>query len=196
MNIEKLAIAFPVHGDMKVETAFALTEAVRTLPWPTGLAAEPGPYVHRNRERLCETAIEDGYSHLLFIDTDVMFPINGIQRLAVHDVDLVGAMYNKKYKPKPPGLEVPRTTTVLLFDKKLKTLPTLTEKFKCDAIPTGFMLIRLSCLKDIPRPWFDVEMLPTFIGEDVYFCRKLRDHGIDVWCDPTIPVAHIGDFYY
>jgi hypothetical protein len=74
----------------------------------------------------------------------------------------------------------------------------LKEPFECRAVGTGFMLIRLDAIKDLPRPWFALgtDEQNEVIGEDVHFCDAAREHGIEVWCDPRIPVGHIGDYTY
>ena len=35
-----------------------------------------------------------------------------------------------------------------------------------------------------------------FVGEDIYFCKKVNEAGFGVWCDPTIDVGHLGLYRY
>jgi hypothetical protein len=35
-----------------------------------------------------------------------------------------------------------------------------------------------------------------FIGEDVNFCKRANEMGLEVWCDPTIRIGHIGEYLY
>ncbi len=48
----------------------------------------------------------------------------------------------------------------------------------------------------MPRPGFwleaDVPGESEHMSEDVWFCRKARSLGYEVWVDPTIVVGHIG----
>ena len=45
--------------------------------------------------------------------------------------------------------------------------------------------------KEEPNPWFGSQA--SVFGEDVIFCRRAREAGFDVWCDPTVKCNHIGD---
>jgi hypothetical protein len=63
------------------------------------------------------------------------------------------------------------------------------------------MAIDIERVQRIPRPLFDAPaIIPnpevTPMGEDLYFCRKARAWGLEVWCDPTIEIKHIGDYEY
>jgi hypothetical protein len=33
-------------------------------------------------------------------------------------------------------------------------------------------------------------------GEDTAFCLRARKAGLSVWCDPTIPILHSGEYLY
>lgn len=189
-------IAFASYDSMKMHTAFALAQTARILPCAFSLNMQRGPYTHWNREKLLKDALEGDHTHLMFIDCDVVFPPDGVQRLLSLDKDIVGGAYNMRKVPPPGSTEVSRTTAVKLLGGK-KRFPTTDSPFRVDAVPTGFMLIRLDAIRGLPQPWFFFDQDEEgFVGEDVFFCRKVRDHGLDVWCDPTIPLAHIGEFFY
>jgi hypothetical protein len=34
------------------------------------------------------------------------------------------------------------------------------------------------------------------MGEDVWFCEKVNEAGMEVWCDPTVEVSHVGEYIY
>jgi len=34
------------------------------------------------------------------------------------------------------------------------------------------------------------------VGEDVAFCQQAAEAGLEIWCDPTITLSHIGDYHY
>jgi hypothetical protein len=73
------------------------------------------------------------------------------------------------------------------------------QPFLCYAVPTGCLLIDLSIMAQISQPWFQVTHKPdgsVDMGEDVWFCVQVRAAGFEVWCDPTIPVGHIGDYRF
>jgi hypothetical protein len=176
---------------MKVQTALSLAVAVKATPYDITLTARKGPYTHWNRDALVQEALESNSSHLMFIDTDVVFPHDGIHKLLGHDKDIVGAMYNVKGS-------VPPLNTIKFADSKGRyaTVPheaVPKELFKCAAIPTGFMLINMQVFDKLKKPYFPC--VPP-VGEDVAFCKAAIKADIEIWCDPTIPVGHLGDYLY
>ena len=171
-------------------------------------------YVHRNRNNLLVRALKGDSTLLMFFDTDIHFPGDGIQTLISRQKPIIGGAYNLKKLP----VNGQTTTTVKALERDLQGRPhdewvmDKTKPFECRALPTGFMLIELDALRDLerrglapefggdragspdkgPRNWFDFANYNGFVGEDVYFCDFVRNHGVPIWCDPTIRLGHIG----
>jgi len=136
-----------------------------------------------NRNVCVTRALSLSADYLFFVDTDMKFPSATLHRLLDLDKDIVGATYNmRSWPPKP------------VLDEVTETKP-----FKANTIATGVLLIKTHVLMGIPKPWFATiakENDIGFMGSDVYFSLKAKEHGFEVWCDPTIEVKHIGDFEY
>lgn len=91
-------------------------------------------------------------------------------------------------------------------DEKINLLvKTKRTPFMCRAVGGGLLLIKMEVFDKIPRPWFffqpeindDVKNVKMgAIGEDVWFCDRAWENGIEVWCDPTIDIKHVGVKYY
>lgn len=193
--LHKITIGLPSTGMIRIETAVSLAALVSTtknmqfyLDTPTTC------YIHQNREDIVTKALKMKSDYILFIDSDVAFPPDGLTRLLNHKVDIIGANYNHR--------SVPPTSVVKLDPECIAGHEVVyvhkdsdTEKFKCRAVGAGFLLIRTEVFKKIPQPWFFFR--PSShpkgaIGEDVWFCDRAREQGYDVWCDPTIQINHIG----
>ena len=140
------------------------------------------------RTGIVREALKKDATHLLFVDSDMVFPKDVIPRLLACDKDIVGVEYNRRRFP----LE--------------GTSEPLTEISKSDGLyqakycGTGLMLINLSIFKkEWKSPWFnfgrDKEGM-LVIGEDAWFCRTARDEGFETWIDPTLEVKHIGEYYF
>lgn len=192
--MSRVVVGIPSNGDMKVLTACCLamgTNLLRVVGHDVDLVNSPGPYTHWNREHLVNAALETDADYLMFVDTDVTFPPDGIARLIDRGKDIIGGMYNLK-QPEP-------VSTIKMWNQDRsafqsfngRTIPT--DLFQVAAVPTGFMLIRLACLAKMKHPFFPCEF---GMGEDVAFCLNAQKAGLDVWCDPTIEVKHIGDYAY
>lgn len=200
MKISKLCVAIPSAGSVKTETVQCLIgilfKTVMEIGCGLHLFMPSWGMVDEARNNSAKEALDVGASHLMFIDSDMVFPDNGILTLASKNKLIIGANYNRR--------KLPLTCTVKIADEKGNLIEVEGGKipkypFKAYAVATGFMLIRTEIFKTLEKPWFAYEYdseKDTTIGEDVYFCKKVRAKGIDVWCDPTIEVKHIGEYVY
>jgi hypothetical protein len=62
------------------------------------------------------------------------------------------------------------------------------------------MMIKASVFAKLEEPYFYFEQLPNnkILGEDIYFCIKAKDAGIDTWVDHdlSMEIKHIGQYTY
>ncbi len=177
MTVTKLGIGIPSAGGCRVETALSLT----TASWFTGVPMQCltyiGCYIHIGRESIAKQALDNECSHLLFVDSDVICQHDSIARLMAHNVDIVGARYNKKVSP----------PEAIVKDEILTLSPV-------QFVPTGFLLINCDVFRKMGAPYFSFE--DGAESEDVYFCNKAIANGYEVNCDPTILIGHIGTAYF
>jgi len=142
-----------------------------------------------SRMWLVKESIKRGATHLLFIDSDMLFPPDTLEKLLAHDKDIVGVEYNKRQFP----LE---TVTAYFPDEEPQK-----ELFKVGVAGTGVMLIKLSIFEDpkMDKNWFSFGRNAegqNVIGEDGWFCNTAREAGYDIWVDPKIRILHLGEFGY
>ena len=167
----------------------------------TGLSGMVGGYVARNRNALVQTAQDNGFTHLMFVDNDMTFPPSAMQRLIDADKDIIGVNYNSR------GMHgTNRVSTIKLMDDKgnipmdhsVQNFEIPAGLFKVGALGTGFMLIKTSVFDKLKKPYFVAweSEEGEHHTEDVEFCIQARKQGFDVWCNPTIEVGHIGTMVY
>lgn len=196
MDTVKVSIGVCSYSQVQLETAMCMIYALNSLvdPYYYQLNFHKGTYVHQLRNNMLDAARENGADYLMFIDADVTFPPDAIMKLLGRKKDIIGGMYNLK--------SLPPINTIKMVDEKGKMLNLkgaeipIDKPFKCFAVPTGFMLIRLEAIKDMKRPFQFEERENDFIGEDVFFCKTANEMGLEVWCDPTITIGHIGEYLY
>jgi GT2 family glycosyltransferase len=202
----RLLIGISALDTMRCETACALAAAMKCTPCEISLSLEIGPYVHWNRQKLLQTAIKERSTHLMFIDTDVFFQPDSVTRLLAHDKDIVGGLYNIKVMPKQnalrvlsitgepiavPATAIPRQLFDRVYDPGCAFI----------APPTGFLLINVDRVREVgldPLTAFDFMRRSNgdLVGEDVAFCERAHMAGLEIWCDPTVAVEHIGAYRY
>lgn len=173
--------------------------------------------IHNSRNGFVETAINDGYDWLLFIDPDMHPDMyyrpgmghNGPIRqffssslgfmLNNPDVGVVAApacsgppeLYVNIYVPHSKGgcVKLPREEAAAMEPCMLKV----------KAIGTGIMLIRTSIFKDMEAPYFadtynDDRQIDVTVGQDCYFCEKVIQAGHSVYANMYAWSGHWKDF--
>lgn len=200
MELTKLCVGVPNLGSIKALTTQCIISSLFRTVIETGcglhLSFPFGCYIDENRNEIVKDALREKCSHIMFIDSDMVFPDNGILSLLERDKQIIGANYNVR--------SLPLRCTVKMADIHGNFLPVPGDKlpktpFPCAAVATGFMLIQVEIFSILDKPWFfyeyDKEKDDT-VGEDIYFCKRAKEKDIEVWCDPTIMVRHIGDYVY
>jgi glycosyltransferase involved in cell wall biosynthesis len=144
-----------------------------------------------NRNTIVERVLAEGGSdYLLWIDSDVTFPPDGLIRLLAHDEPVVGADYPRR---KPP-----HDFTGRPLEHGSQPQSGFVE---FEFIPAGFMLVWRQVYDSfgLKSPWYyetyaGMNDEVQGAGEDINFCRDLRHLGIKIWCDLdlTREMGHIG----
>jgi len=192
----KIAIATPTNRGFKPQTVLSLLNMVASH---TDVAfhfvcATEGFTIAENRHYCVAKAQKEECSHILFIDDDMTFPKDTLTRLREHEKAVVGVLsYSRK---------LPLTPTVAALGKEgeprlLEGTPE--ELFTCYSVGFGVILIDMKVFEKLPRPFFKFEVTnigKVYIGEDEYFCNQARLNGINIYCDPTLSIGHVGDYTY
>lgn len=158
-----------------------------------------GSILPQLRERVVKKAIEDGATHVLFVDSDQTFPADTLRRLIAHNKPIVAANVATKSSPSAP------TARIKGGDKgvPLCTKPESAGLERVWRIGTGVMLIDLNVKshKGMEAPWFPMrweDTLQDWVGEDWGFCEKLDAAGVPIYIDHDLSkqVGHIGTLSY
>ena len=200
----RVAICIPARGQMEVTTAFDLTMMAAYMAGKKNIDlnvyTSQGTLIFDQRNSLVRTAVEEKCDYILFIDADMRFPKTTLERLLAHKKDIIGVNATTRMMPPKPtarNIQINEDGSVdwlEIFSNKEKGIG------RVDAIGCGVMLIKTSCLKNIPQPYFYFEQLlkGKLLGEDIYFCIKAKDAGIDTWVDHdlSMEIGHVGSYTY
>lgn len=189
-------IGFVCKGLIKPQTVICLyrmVDALNEKSYRHNLTIRDGGALHDNRALIAKSAIERGCTHLLFVDSDMSFERDAVIKLLERDKDVIGVNYNLRKHPP--------TTTVKMDEERKKRIKEECPDglSKCNGLGTGFLLIKTSVFPKLTTPWFSFETSDngdTTVGEDYWFCRKVKEAGIDIWVDLSISIKHIGDYLY
>jgi hypothetical protein len=171
--------------------------------------------VGRCRNKLVEMFLADAHkTHLLFADTDMVLPENGVDLLLETGAPLVcgPAPICRGQTVVGPHDPVPQLTTNIMdaHDPARRGQPVAPddphlqydyrdygdspdEPFHCDASGMSFCLIAREILERMPPPWFSFVDCPNrrIIGEDVYFFRKASQLGYRLLVHPRAMCDHV-----
>lgn len=188
-NMPNPCLGMAVAETIRVQTVGTLIKLFKKYP-EMGFIFEQGPYVSFNREEVAARFLNDPrkFTHLFFVDSDMEFEADVLDKLLAHDKDIVGARYYRRQ-----GKEgVPAVNT--RYDMPGVSIPN--HVYKNYATATGCMLIKREVFEKLPRPWFALGPVENPCGEDIFFCRLAKENGVEIWEDPTLNIKHIGLFAY
>lgn len=150
--------------------------------------------------RLCvaEVLSRPEITHHLWVDSDMVFPPDSLNRLLRHNMPVVGVNYFTKTLPPKP---------VAYCDSEDNVGPLWTDANSTGLVEVqhtgmGLMLVDVRVYEKLSWPMFKFEEIaPQNFrdrGEDVYFCNQVRNLGLSVWIDQDLSkeIKHIGDLEY
>ena len=212
----RVVVAIPSTGKIH----HACMESVRAMMRATLRANEVTFWWHNGQPHdRCRNALFDRFrgdptwTHLLFLDTDVVVPPDALDRLIACDTSLVCApvpVLHHRYGPPDQQTGITVGTNIRVFDdpalrggvvdpeepacgyRRVDPDDFPTEPFPCDAAGLGVCLIKREVVERIEPPWcaFVGQKQDQYIGEDVYFFRKARVAGFKLLVEPTILCDH------
>lgn len=155
-----------------------------------------GTLIETSRNTLANNALAEGADAILWLDSDMVFPPSLLARLLAHNKEIVAANYSTRRQEDIGTVAFDRSTTdgwVNSFGKA--------GLQKINSIGMGAMLVRMDVLRKMPKPWFIIGYNPSndfYVGEDIYFCNKATQLGVDVWVDHDLSqeTGHLGLFEY
>lgn len=117
--------------------------------------------VHWTRNSLLADLIKSGkpFTHVLWIDDDIVPEKDFLVRMLKHDVDIIGGLCTRRQDPPIPNAR--------LWDKELKKYQELWEwpdgLVEVGAVGTGMMLMSLNAVQMVAEVWFQ-----CLVERDIY----------------------------
>jgi hypothetical protein len=198
----KLTIGVPTAGRVCMGFAYSLVGMVSKLA-AHGLPTVPeatvectmdvveSSVIHTNREKIVARAIENGRTHLMFLDDDMVFEPQVLEIMLGRRQHVVAVNYLIKSESDPQfvavGLDGKRVATK---EKSTGIVPIAYTGF-------GISVFDLDVFKKVPQPWFQPQFVPDrceYTTEDNPCYAKIREHGFNVYLDHDASklVRHIG----
>jgi hypothetical protein len=203
----KLALCIPSQGEWKADFGMCFVQMCLQMacnPFEEGqdrnviVLDKRTSLLPRSRQECLEDAILQDCTHAFFMDTDQSFPADIAHKFMAWKKPVVAANVALKIMPSFPTA---RNRGPTAFGVPVTSDNDKHGLEKVWRVGAGLMLIDLSILKNVPKPWFEIHYSAKnaqFVGEDWFFIGKLEAAGYDVYIDHDISrqVGHVGNFCY
>jgi hypothetical protein len=159
-------------------------------PEGTMLTFAHGQSPAKNRNIMIRTAFEQNATHVLFIDDDVLLPVDGLKRLLAHDKDVVSGLYLLRNYPHLP----------VMFEEwfddgrcRYAFLDSNTSGLKeVVNIGLGCVLIKTEVLRAMTDPWITLGQIDQEgWSDDVHFFNKVRQAGFRMYVDTDVRCGQV-----
>lgn len=190
----RIAVCIPTREQMHSRCTYSLYQLSKYLTENSishKLLLSPGTLIANQRHELVLAAKEWSATHVMFIDSDIVFRPEHVHDLLKFNKSIVGAAYSKRIEPIIPTVwhKIDDWNSYVNFDN-------VTEshiKIACMAL--GFCLIRTDVFNILDLPWFILGYHNgNYTGEDIEFFRKCGEKGIPIWLDvkTSLELSHLG----
>ena len=140
---------------------------------------------------LSEFLLREEFTHLLFIDADVLLPAPGLGRLIGHDKDVIGAPVALKGRQAARSCRRIGTAVFMLSRRAVRSLAE--DARKSGHVYSKGNTARGASIASVHYDVFRVGVVDDeYLSEDYWVCRSLRRLGYDIFVDPTIVTQHSG----
>lgn len=193
----KILIAMPTMDTMPIMTVRCLVDLLRREQ--DEIQFTNGSLVYNSRTFLVNYALSNGFTHVMWIDSDMTFPPDTLLRLFKHGLDIVTCIcYGRTGNHSPCAY-----TGVQRGDKTrsgsltpIKVTDSLPELIEVEGCGAAMMLVKTEVYKKVGKRFHEWYEPKWNLGEDLSFTERARECGYKIWCDTTIEIGHIGTQVY
>ncbi len=189
--MESKVVLCIVHpGNIFAKTFFSIYYLDK--PKSFELAEVEGTNVAMQRNIAVRGFLQTDFTHLLFVDSDMIIPKNALMKLLSNGKDVVTGLYFQKKEPFFPVIGKRLGDRLeWLVDYQQNSL------IEVEYCGMGCLLIKREVLETMLPKIEVIDGIPQFFRysknftEDIYFCDKVRENGFTIFCDTTVKCGHI-----
>lgn len=135
------------------------------------------------------------YNKIVWIDSDISWRVQDFFKLYESDKEVITGGY----------MSLDGSVQIHQWGKNggvsIAEVRQMKEVTKIQSMGFGFCSMKSGVFERIPRPWFDPVFVPVgndengnpitgMVGEDISWCVKAYEVGIDIFFDPSVLVTH------
>jgi hypothetical protein len=191
----KIFVCVPAKDMMHSHFAYCLQALVKhhaTIGLETYVEFNLGTLVGNQREKLTTIALESGATHIMWLDSDMMFPFDVCEKLLAHNLPFVACNYSTRSMP------FRAVAYQELYNWESYLPSDATGLVKVAGVGLGCALVSTKVFDDIYKPYYPItytRKTDDYLGEDMNFCTKVDTEGgfpLMVDADLSKFVYHVG----
>lgn len=187
----KLLIAIPTMDTVPVQfmqSLIRLTQKLSADGVDYTVAIESGTLVYMARDRLAGRAVNQGFSHVLWLDSDMVFEPELLEDLQFSGKDFVTGIAHGRRKPFGSCL----FKNIDLNHLELWTLDEYpNDTFEVAGCGMACCLMTTEVVKQVMiANGTAFTPLPQY-GEDISFCKRAAALGFKIYAEPTVRLGHV-----
>lgn len=143
-----------------------------------------GASVAENRNNIVKQGLKTDATHFFFLDDDLIFAPDVLDKLLARDLDAVVGLSLYRCPPFEPLLY--KNDRIRQLKKNDSGL------IEVDASTSGGLLIKREVFEKMESPYWTLgQIKKDKWGDDIDFCRKLKEAGYKLFCDLDVRFGHI-----
>lgn len=144
-----------------------------------------GSLIYEARERLAAMAVNNGFDHILWLDSDQMFKPTLMIDFVSSEKDMVTGVIPMRRPPYIPCV-------YKVKDDELKQVTELGDRlFEVDGCGFGAVFMKTEILQKCFDKYKTCFQPIYGYGEDLSFCLRVKELGYKIYADPRIDIGHI-----
>lgn len=196
-------IAIPCMDTVPFQFAESLIDLYK--PQGTAVCFKPNSLIYDSRNLLSLMAIENHFDRVLWLDSDMIVPMDTLTKLSAdmdeHGYDMVTGVYYKRAIPTEPVLSRTLQPPTLENGKPVRHIDTYDPYpagtlFPVAACGFGCVMTSVSLLKQVWEKYQNAFLPFPWAGEDYSFCYRVNLLGKQIYCDPSVQCGHVGTAIY
>lgn len=146
-----------------------------------------GTLVHTARDALAGKAVQGGFTHVLWLDSDMVFEPELVDDLTFSGKSFVTGICHSRRPPYATCVFTDIQNDIARWEG-----PYPTDTFEIAGCGMACVLMETQILKDVFNSYLTCFTPLKNYGEDLAFCLRASGLGYKIYAEPSVRVGHIG----
>lgn len=187
----KLLIAIPTNDYMHYQFVECLTKLVKRLDEDGidyDIAYQGATLVYVGRDKLANKAMNECYTHMLWLDSDMIFTEDLLDDLMYSGKPFVTGIAHSRRAPHVSCVFKEIWPKVDRWEGCEYPI----QAFQIGGCGFACVLIETEIVRNVYNKNGTAFFPMRELGEDLAFCKRATDMGYEIWAEPSVRLGHIG----